>query len=87
MRRSCKSCNAVFHLEFNPPKVAGKCDKCGGELYQRSDDTEQTVRERLRVYKEPTLPLTKYYAEKGILMQCRRARGTSARSTSASSSD
>jgi adenylate kinase len=67
MRRICKDCNSVFHLEFNPPKAAGKCDKCGGELYQRSDDTEKTVRERLRVYKESTLPLTEYYAKKGIL--------------------
>ena len=67
MRRTCKNCNAVFHLEFNPPKVAGKCDKCGGELFQRSDDTEKTVRERLRVYKESTLPLTEYYKKKGIL--------------------
>jgi adenylate kinase len=67
LRRTCKSCNSVFHLEFNPPKVEGKCDKCGGELFQRSDDTEKTVRERLRVYKESTLPLTKYYEKKGIL--------------------
>lgn len=67
LRRTCKSCNAVYHLEFNPPKVEGRCDKCGGELFQRSDDTEKTVRERLRVYKESTLPLTKYYAKKGIL--------------------
>jgi len=67
MRRTCKNCNAVFHLEFNPPKVAGRCDKCGGELFQRSDDTEKTVRERLRVYKESTLPLTEYYKKKGIL--------------------
>ncbi len=67
LRRTCKSCNAVFHLEFNPPKVGGRCDKCDGELFQRSDDTEKTVRERLRVYKESTLPLTNYYAKKGIL--------------------
>ena len=67
LRRTCKDCNSVFHLEFNPPKVAGKCDKCGGELFQRSDDIERTVRERLRVYKESTLPLTNYYTKKGIL--------------------
>jgi adenylate kinase len=67
MRRTCKNCNAVFHLEFNPPKVEGKCDKCAGELFQRTDDTEKTVRERLWVYKESTLPLTNYYAKKGIL--------------------
>lgn len=69
LRRTCRSCNAVYHLEFNPPKVEGICDKCGGELFQRSDDTERTVRERLKVYKEQTLPLTKYYSQKGILRQ------------------
>jgi adenylate kinase len=67
LRRTCKSCNAVYHLEFNPPKKEGKCDKCGGELFQRSDDTEKTVRERLKVYKEQTLPLTAYYHKRGIL--------------------
>jgi adenylate kinase len=67
LRRTCKSCNSVFHLEFNPPKVEGKCDKCSGELFQRTDDTEKTVRERLRVYNESTLPLANYYAKKGIL--------------------
>lgn len=67
LRRTCKSCNAVYHLEFNPPKKEGKCDKCGGELFQRSDDTEKTVRERLKVYKEQTLPLTAYYQKRGIL--------------------
>ena len=68
-RRVCKSCNSVFHLEFNPPKVAGKCDKCGSDLIQRSDDTEKVVRERLRVYKEKTLPLTRYYYDKQILVR------------------
>jgi adenylate kinase len=67
LRRTCKNCNSVFHLEFNPPMIAGKCDKCGRELFQRSDDTEKTVRERLRVYKRSTLPLTKFYLKKGIL--------------------
>jgi adenylate kinase len=67
MRRSCKSCGAVYHLEFSPPKHAGKCDKCGGELYQRSDDTEQTVRARLKTYKDQTLPVSQFYKEKGVL--------------------
>jgi adenylate kinase len=67
MRRSCKSCGAVYHLEFSPPKHAGKCDKCGGDLYQRSDDTEQTVRARLKTYKDQTLPVSQYYRDKGIL--------------------
>jgi adenylate kinase len=68
-RRVCKACNSVFHLEFNPPKVAGKCDKCGSELIQRNDDSEKVVRERLRVYKEKTLPLTRYYYDKQILVR------------------
>ena len=68
-RRVCKSCNSVFHLEFNPPKVPGKCDKCGSELIQRNDDSEKVVRERLRVYKEKTLPLTRYYYDKRILVR------------------
>jgi len=68
-RRVCKSCNSVFHLEFNPPKDTGKCDKCGSELIQRNDDSEKVVRERLRVYKEKTLPLTRYYYDKQILVR------------------
>jgi adenylate kinase len=67
-RRSCKQCNEVYHLVAKPTKVAGQCDKCGGELYQRTDDTENVVRERLRVYKERTLPLAKFYADRGILI-------------------
>jgi adenylate kinase len=68
-RRVCKSCNSVFHLEFNPPKAPGACDKCGSELIQRNDDSEKVVRERLRVYKEKTLPLTRYYYDKRILVR------------------
>jgi adenylate kinase len=67
-RRSCRQCNEVYHLVAKPTKAAGKCDKCGGELYQRTDDTEAVVRERLRVYKERTLPLAKFYADRGILI-------------------
>ena len=69
MRRTCKNCSSVYHLEFNPPQKEDECDKCKGPLFQRSDDTEKTVRERLKVYKESTLPLTKYYKDKGILRQ------------------
>lgn len=68
-RRSCKQCGEVYHLEAKPPKVAGKCDKCGGELYQRTDDSEPVVRNRLKVYKEATLPLTEFYAKRGILVK------------------
>jgi adenylate kinase len=67
-RRSCKQCNEVYHLVAKPTMKEGICDKCGGELYQRTDDSEPVVRERLRVYKERTLPLTKFYADRGILI-------------------
>jgi adenylate kinase len=67
-RRSCKQCNEVYHLISKPTKAAGKCDKCGGELYQRNDDTEAVVRERLKVYNERTLPLQKFYGDRGILI-------------------
>ncbi len=69
MRRTCKDCASVYHLQFSPPKVADECDKCHGPLFQRSDDIEKTVRERLKVYRESTLPLTKFYKDKGILKQ------------------
>lgn len=68
-RRTCRNCGAIFHLIFNPPKKEGVCDYCGGELYQREDDREETVRERLRVYRENTLPLIDYYRKKGKLVE------------------
>ncbi len=66
-RRTCRKCGAVYHLIYNPPKEDNKCDKCGGELYQRDDDREETVRERYRVYRENTEPLIDYYRRKGVL--------------------
>ena len=66
-RRICKSCGATYHISFNKPKEEGKCDLCGGELFQRSDDTEETVANRIGVYSEQTEPLTDYYEKKGIL--------------------
>lgn len=66
-RRICKQCSATYHVEFNPPKVAGICDVCGGELYQRADDNEETVSKRIQVYLDETKPLIEYYAEKGII--------------------
>ena len=65
-RRMCK-CGATYHVQFNPPKVAGKCDACGGELYQRADDTEETVKERLQAYHAQTQPLIDYYEKRGIV--------------------
>lgn len=66
-RRICKSCGATYHISFNKPKEEGKCDLCGGELFQRSDDTEETVAKRIGVYLEQTEPLIDYYEKKGIL--------------------
>lgn len=67
-RRSCPQCNAVYHLVSKPPMKEGICDKCGSELYQRDDDTEATVSNRLKVYRENTMPLIDYYADKGTLV-------------------
>ncbi|MDR1690585.1 MAG: adenylate kinase [Candidatus Methanoplasma sp.] len=66
-RRTCPECNAVYHLDYNPPKKSGICDKCGSELYQRDDDKEETVMNRLKVYRENTMPLIEYYEKKGKL--------------------
>ncbi len=66
-RRSCESCRAAFHLFFNPPKQEGICDACGGRLVQRDDDREETVRERLSVYRRKTEPLIAYYQGRGLL--------------------
>ncbi|WCK54781.1 adenylate kinase [Aneurinibacillus sp. Ricciae_BoGa-3] len=66
-RRICKSCGSTYHVVFNPPAQEGVCDKCGGELYQRSDDNEETVATRLDVNIEQSAPLLKYYDEKGLL--------------------
>jgi adenylate kinase len=66
-RRICRGCGATYHVIFNPPEVEGKCDKCGGELYQRDDDNEKTVATRLDVNIEQTAPLLAYYTDKGVL--------------------
>jgi adenylate kinase len=66
-RRVCSECSANYHLKFKPPKVRNVCDKCGGDLYQRDDDTLETVKERLEVYKKMTEPLISYYEQKGLL--------------------
>jgi len=66
-RRTCRSCGAMYHVMFNPPKKEGVCDACSGELYQRDDDTEETIRNRLNVYNQQTAPLIDYYQAKGLL--------------------
>jgi adenylate kinase len=68
-RRTCKSCGALWHMVFNPPKKDGVCDRCGGELYQRDDDREETIANRLRVYDKQTAPLVDYYRERGLLRE------------------
>jgi adenylate kinase len=66
-RRVCRSCQTPFHVLFTQPKKEGVCDKCGGELYQRDDDTEATVRNRLEVYRNQTEPLIDYYDRAGLV--------------------
>ena len=66
-RRTCKKCGAMFHLFFQPSKKEGICDRCGGMLYQRSDDQEETIRTRLKEYEKQTAPLIQYYQGKKVL--------------------
>lgn len=66
-RRICKNCGATYHLVFNPPASPGVCDRCGGELYQRADDNEDTVQNRLEVNIKQTQPLLDFYEQKGYL--------------------
>lgn len=66
-RRTCKVCGEIYHIKFKPPKVAGVCDKDGGELIQRQDDTAEVVVNRLAVYHKQTAPLIDYYQGKGVL--------------------
>jgi adenylate kinase len=65
-RRICKNCGEVYNLRFLKPKVDGICDKCGGQLYQRSDDTPQVIEDRIRIYERQTEPILQYYREKKV---------------------
>ena len=65
-RRICKKCGATYHVKFNPPKQDGICDECGSELFQRADDTEETMKNRLSVYEASTKPLIDYYEKAGV---------------------
>jgi adenylate kinase len=67
-RRTCRVCGRIWHVLFEPPARAGRCDDCGGELFQRDDDSEQTIRHRLDVYAQQTQPLIAFYADDGILL-------------------
>ncbi len=66
-RRQCRKCGRIYNLSFKPPKVEGICDVCGGELYQRKDDTEAVIRDRLRTYHEQTEPVLEFYSKQGRL--------------------
>ena len=66
-RRVCEKCGAGYHIIFDPPKQEGVCDKCQGKLYQRDDDKESTIRNRLKVYNNQTAPLIEYYQKKQLL--------------------
>jgi len=68
-RWTCRSCGHVYHEKYNPPQDHGKCDLCGGELYQREDDKVETVTQRIRVYKEQTQPLIDFYRRRGVLIE------------------
>jgi adenylate kinase len=67
-RRTCRSCAHVWHQDFDPPSKPGVCDDCGGDLFQRDDDREETIRHRLEVYAEQTAPLVGFYADQGVLV-------------------
>jgi adenylate kinase len=67
-RRTCRKCGRIWHVAFDPPTKDGVCDVCGGELFQRDDDREETIRHRLEVYQEQTAPLASFYADEGILV-------------------
>ncbi|MCK9420085.1 MAG: adenylate kinase [Nitrospirae bacterium] len=66
-RRTCKACQQMYNIYFSPPKKEGFCDKCGGVLFQRDDDKEETIKKRLEVYTKQTAPLIDYYSKKNIM--------------------
>jgi adenylate kinase len=74
-RWTCRNCQAVYNVISNPPLREGKCDICGGELYQRPDDVPDTVRNRIRVYWDQTSPLVDYYRDKGLLITIKSEGG------------
>ncbi len=67
-RRVCRNCSQTYHMMYNPSAEAGVCDDCGGELYQRADDSEATIKNRLEVFQAQSQPLVDYYQEKGLLL-------------------
>jgi adenylate kinase len=77
-RWTCRQCGAVYHELYNPPEERGRCDRCGGDLYQREDDRPETVRDRLTVYSEQTAPLIDYYQKRGKLAEVDGEQGADA---------
>ena len=77
-RWTCRQCGAVYHQRNSPPATAGRCDQCGGELYQRSDDQPETIRRRLTVYFRDTAPLVEYYRQRGKLIEVDGQQGIEA---------
>ena len=67
-RRTCEDCGAIYNVKSNPPKEEGKCDKCGGKVVQRDDETEEAISNRLDVYNEKTAPLAGFYDKEGMLL-------------------
>jgi len=74
-RRVCSKCGAVYHVKYNPPKVEGVCDLCGGNLMQRDDDKEEVVKKRLEVYRKQTQPLIEFYQDRGIIYRLDAEKG------------
>ncbi len=74
-RRVCSKCGAVYHVKYNPPKVEGVCDLCGGSLVQRDDDKEEVAKRRLEVYRKQTQPLIEFYQERGIIYKLDAGKG------------
>lgn len=77
-RRVCRQCGTPYHVTNMPPKVEGVCDSCGGEVYQRADDTEETVKNRFKVYQDQTSPLISYYEESGNILHIEGVGGPAA---------
>lgn len=77
-RRVCRQCQTPYNLDAVPPKVAGICDRCGGELYQRKDDTREVMEQRLQVYEKETAPLIDFYKKKSVLVSIESAGGIEA---------
>ena len=74
-RRVCSKCGAVYHVKYNPPKIEGVCDLCGGSLVQRDDDKEEVVRKRLEVYRKQTQPLIEFYQDRSIIYRLDAEKG------------